>query len=169
MSEPRLDEIEVICASCSFPTVTDYDENGKVIGFREEEAPKTEEEALAEGWLDHGLGLFCPKCSLGLLEDLARDRAEGVETGASNDISEIIDRQWLRAKCPNASNDTVEQFVRMYRSLRLSQFRVLAGLEPLPMYTPVPETDEQAVEFLEVGRALGVVDVATIKQFGRKA
>lgn len=148
------DELTVVCASCSYPVVRELDEKGEVIAFREEVAPQTEEQAIAEGWLDHGLGLFCPKCSLAELEQQALDQAESAESGVNNDISELIDAQVMRSFCPTVSEDTISQFVKLFRSERLSKLRVKAGLEPIPIYTPVPKDEAQAEEFLAVTAAL---------------
>lgn len=149
------DELEVVCANCSFPVVEDRDPaTGEFLGHHEEPAPKTTEEALLEGWTDHGLGLFCPKCSLVVLEDLARDREAGASSGASADIGEIIDAHFMRGVCPSASEDTIGQFVRMFRSERLSKFRVLAGLEAISIYAPTPKDEQQALEFLDLAAAL---------------
>ena len=74
-------EIEVACAQCSFPAVSEYDEAGKLVNFYVAEgAPTTEEEAQEQGWVDHGLGLFCPTCSQDL--DEAMGDSAGFERGA---------------------------------------------------------------------------------------
>jgi hypothetical protein len=151
-----LDEIEVICAQCSYPTVAEYDQDGKIISFWEDpEAPKVEEEALAQGWYDFGLGLYCPRCSLSYLEERAREEQEGVVTGSQNDIGEIIDHEVLRALVPGVSEVVLTLFVRIFRHDRLSKLRVRAGLEPLePMTAPEPRDEAQALEILQVSRAL---------------
>jgi hypothetical protein len=140
-------ELSVVCANCSYPVVREYDDQGNVKGFREEVAPQNEEQALAEGWLDHGLGLYCPTCSLAVLEEQARDREAGAESGVNGDIGEIIDAQVLRSFVPGISEATVQEFVRMFRSERLSKLRAMAGLEPLPIYRPVAKDEAQAEEF----------------------
>lgn len=143
-------ELTVVCAQCSFPVIKEHDANGKVTGFHEEVGPADEEAALAEGWLDHGMGLYCPKCSLAVLEESAQAAYHSTHA----DIGEIIDAQVLRTFAPGASDDTVQQFVKMFRAERLSKFRVLAGMEPVQIPAPVPKSEEQAKEFLEVVAAL---------------
>jgi len=58
-----LDEIEVICAQCSYPIMSATHHDGRVVGFQMVEGPATIEEALSQGWTDTGMGLYCPKCS----------------------------------------------------------------------------------------------------------
>jgi hypothetical protein len=156
VAEGAPDELAVVCANCSYPVVKEFDDAGRAIGFREELGPKDEEQAQAEGWLDHGLGIFCPKCSLSLLEEQERDKAAGAQSGVLGDIGEMIDEQVMRSLCPGAGPDTIAQFVRMFRSERLSKFRVLAGLEPIAIFSPSPQSDAQAQEFLDLTRALEV-------------
>lgn len=155
MDLPNLDELEVVCAQCSFPTVSEFDEKGNVIGFHEEPGPKTEAQALAEGWLDHGLGLYCPKCSLSYLQESAADEAAGASTGASNDFGEILDSQFLKTMHPEVSEETIGIFVQILRRDRLSKLRARAGLPPLePLPPPEPKTEQQALEFIEVGESI---------------
>jgi hypothetical protein len=142
-------EIEVVCAQCSFPTVSEYDDKGTVVGFREEPGPRSEEEALKEGWLDHGMGLYCPKCSLAVLEETAAGAGQ-----ANGDIGEIVDEAVMKSLVPEASDYSVREFVRMFRSERISKFRVLAGLPPINLYMPVPRTEEEAREMVAIGAAL---------------
>lgn len=147
-------ELLVVCANCSYPVVREFDAKGDVTGFREEIGPATEEQAVAEGWLDHGMGLYCPKCSLTILEDQAKDNAAQAETGTAADFGEIIDTQVLRTFCPTASDDTIAQFVKLFRTERLNKFRVLAGLQSIPVFTPTPKDEDQVKEFTAVLKAL---------------
>lgn len=150
----NLDEIEVICTNCSFPTVTEYDEKGKVTSFREEEAPVSEEQALAEGWNDHGLGLYCPNCSLAYLEELHRDQEAGVAVGPSQDTGEILDEAFIRGLVPDALESVVMGYVRIFRADRLNKFRVKAGLPPIQVPAPVPADDAEARDWVRISEAL---------------
>ena len=143
-------ELAVVCPNCSYPVVKDYDEQGKMIGFREESGPLDEDQALEEGWLDHGLGLYCPKCSLLELERMAKEKAEGAESLVSGDMGEVVDASIIQGLVPSVSEGTLVQVVRMFRAERLNRFRVLAGMEMIKIPEPVPENDTQAQEFLIV-------------------
>lgn len=148
-------ELVVVCSNCSFPVVKEYDEGGNVIGFREEIAPVDEETALAEGWLDHGLGLFCPKCSMLELERLATERAVGAESSVTADFGMIVDSAVIKSLVPSVSEDTLKQFVEMFRCERLNKLRSLTGVgQILKLPAPQPKNDDQALEFLAVADAL---------------
>lgn len=154
---------EVVCCNCSFPTIAEYGDINEfghlpLKGFRVEEgAPRTLEDALKEGWTDHGLGLYCPKCSLSYLEDLAREQEQGVEVVVAGDLLEVVDAQILRGLVSTGvqvSDDTIDQFVKMYSSQRLNRFRVSMGLEPISLYQPTPKDEAQAEEFVTLGDAI---------------
>jgi hypothetical protein len=145
-------EIEVICQQCGFPTVATYDENGKLTGFHEEPGPATEDEALAQGWLDHGFGLYCPSCSLTHLEEQRQEEAQGVRVGAELDLDSMFERQALQGM--GVSEDTAEQFTALLRAQRYNKYRRLSGFEPLPLPTPTPKDEAQAEEFLRVAAVL---------------
>jgi hypothetical protein len=150
-----LDEIEVVCAQCAFPTVTEYDEEGNTTGFREEPGPKSEEEALAQGWLDHGLGFYCPKCSLAYLEERAADEAAGARSGATGDLGELLDEQFLKTMHPTVSDETIAVFVAILRHDRLGKLRAKLGLPGLdPVAAPQPRDEQQVLEFLEVSESI---------------
>lgn len=151
-------EIEVICSNCDFPTVVEYDETGKVKSFREEPAPKELEAALKEGWLDHGMGLFCPRCSLTYLEDLAKDKAEGATSGIGGDAFEVFDVMALRSLCPDLSEDTYAQFTKMYRGRRLAKARATLNLPMINIPAPFPKDDAQAQEFMRLVEAIQVAE-----------
>jgi hypothetical protein len=159
MSEETLDpadlqELEVVCAQCSFPMVQELNEEGETIGFRVESGPSNEEEAVAAGWTDHGLGLYCPKCSVAYLEDLARERAAEAGNYAGGGLSDMINGQIFRTFLPDVSSDTIDQFVRMFHSQRIAHLKAAAGLQPDPIYVPRPKDEAQAVEFLKVAELL---------------
>lgn len=71
---------EVVCGSCSFPIVQDLDEQGRYLGFHEEPAPATEEEALKEGWVEVEFGLLCPKCGPEFKTKTEKEVQEGAES-----------------------------------------------------------------------------------------
>lgn len=149
------EEIEVICCNCSFPVESIFDENGKFESFKEHPAPKTMEEAMEAGWLDHGLGLYCPKCSLTYLEDLERDQEAGAETGARSDYEELMNLAAFQEICPDVSIETARVFIAIFRHNRLRKLRAAMNLPPLePMATPEPKDEAQALEFLKVTEVL---------------
>jgi hypothetical protein len=150
MSNPTADELEVVCAQCSFPMVNKFDPDGTFIETIFETGPATYEEAVENGWHDLGLGLFCPKCSVAHLESEVREQAEGVERGAGGNVATLLDEQVLRTFLPDVSDDTIKQFVRMFQSSRVAHLMSLAGREAPPIFVPHPKTEEQAAEFLKV-------------------
>jgi hypothetical protein len=151
--DPFVEEIEIICANCSFPTVTEYDDQGRVKSFQELVGPKTYEEATAAGWLDHGLGLYCPQCSLRYLED--KERTEDDQAGAVFDFSSVVDQTILKALAPDISDQTIDIFIKVFKFDRLSKVRVRAGLGPLePLGIPVPENEHQAAEIIKLSELL---------------
>lgn len=149
------EEIEVICCNCSFPIEQLFDESGKFLSFKEHPAPKTMEEAMGAGWLDHGLGLYCPKCSLTYLEEVERDREAGAETGARSDYEEMMNLAAFQQLCPDVSIETARVFISIFRHNRLRKLRASLNLPPLePMATPEPKDEAQGLEFLKVTEAL---------------
>ena len=149
-----LEELEVVCAQCSFPMVQEKDENGEVTGFRVEPGPMTEEEAVAAGWHDLGVGLYCPKCSVAHLEDLAREREAEAGNYVGAGLGDMINGQVFRMFLPNVSSDTIDQFVRMFQSRRVAQLKTQLGMQPDPIFVPNPKDEAQAEEFLEVAALL---------------
>lgn len=146
-------ELNVVCAQCSFPAIEFRDEAGEIVEIEYAEGPETEEEAVELGWTDHGVGLFCPKCSVSLLEDMRRDR-EQFEEPRSEELSSTIDRSVITALCPNVSSDTVNQFVKMFAIERSNTLRIEAGLKTIPFPSLEPKDIGQEFEFLQVLEAL---------------
>lgn len=155
------EEIEVICSQCSFPTVTIMDDSGKtVVEFHEEPGPKTEEEALAGGWTDTGLGLLCPKCTVKYKADAAREQEEGVESGPGTErVPEIRTAVgattfggMLRAMHPNVSNLTISLFANLLDQHEMSKSDAVVEYEKLRF--PEPTTELQAREFLAVAETV---------------
>lgn len=135
-------ELEVVCAQCGFPVVAVLDDAGRVVDYQELEAPKTEDEAVAAGWLDHGQGLYCPKCSEAQLE------LEAEASHQNSDVQEMIDREALKALTPDVDSETIEGFVRVFHQDRLSKLRMRAGYPPLPPYEFHPKDAAQAKKVL---------------------
>jgi hypothetical protein len=158
-----LEEIEVVCVNCSFPTVTEYDDSGKVAAFREEEAPKTEEEALAAGWTDCGLGLNCPKCSASAAKEQALADEQGVESGASlnraKEAREAAEQTtyfgMLRAIHPEVSIETIGMFSELLRAYE-SGGRGASTPEEIEKFVAwmAPKTEKQAAEYLAVAETV---------------
>lgn len=148
-----IEELEVVCSNCSFPTVDEFNEDGTFKGFRIEPCTNDLEAALAEGWLDHGMGLVCPKCSLSYLADLERDREAGATNHVGGDGQEIVDAMVLRGLAPEVSEETIELFVQIFRTDRLNKLRALAGY-PSITRTPVPKDEAQALEVIRLGDIL---------------
>lgn len=164
MSETLPTEIEVICSVCSFPTVTEEDENGKLLNFREEEAPKTEEEALAAGWTDSGLGLNCPPCSAKAAEEAKLAEEQGEQTGAGPINAELREAMkavekttyygMLRELHPTASLETIGLFAGILRACEGSRRpSTPEELEKFLAFT-APKTEEQALEYLAVAETV---------------
>lgn len=150
----ELQELEVVCAQCSFPMVQELDEEGEVAGFHIEPGPASEEEAVAAGWTNHEMGLYCPKCSVAYLEELAREREAEAGNYAGGGLSDMINGQIFRTFLPDVSRDTIDQFVRMFHSQRIAQLKAAAGMQPDPIYVPHPKNEVQAKEFLKVAELL---------------
>jgi hypothetical protein len=150
-SETPDQALEFVCVECSFPVVAQHDETGRLIGYKQEATPTTEEEALNAGWTDHGMGMVCPSCSLSHLEDLVRQ--EDTETAAL-DFDEFLDAQVMRALAPAVGDATIQEFVKVFKTERLNKLRIKMGLEGIPGYIPVPKDEEQAKEFLALTAAL---------------
>ena len=91
-------DLAVSCATCGYPVITEYytrtprkgspaAASGVVKGgvrkvTVRQGAPKTEEEALAKGWLETERGLVCPDCGKKVNEEIAKEKEEGGEGGA---------------------------------------------------------------------------------------
>ncbi len=156
MDLPLLDEIEVVCSQCSFPTVTEYDDEGKVLAFREEDAPKTEDDALAAGWTDSGLGLLCPPCSAKAVEEAKLAEAQGETTGAGGVPKETLRKVesettyygMLKSMHPEVSEGTIGVFVEI---LKLNDS---GDLDEISERLPQPVDEAQALEFLEVAETV---------------
>lgn len=144
-----LSELEIVCANCSYPAVTTYDEEGKLLSYEEAPgAPKTEEEAAKMGWYDHGVGLYCPKCSLQALQD-------SDESSVGFDAAEVIDRQVLKSFVADLDPRVEEAFVNIFRYDRLRKLREKLGLPKLdPMTPPAVEDDIMAEQFIAINKKL---------------
>lgn len=164
MSE-NVEEIEVICSNCAFPTVTEKDDAGKVTGFREEEAPKTEEDALAAGWTDSGLGLLCPPCSVKAGEEAKIAEAQGEVTGvgavdpAVREAMKAVEKTtyWgmLRELHPDVSLETIKVFSELLMAYDGADKRP-SSPEEIERYLTyaAPKTEAQALEYLAVAETV---------------
>jgi hypothetical protein len=163
MSDALSDEIEVICSNCSFPTMVEYDDGGKVKEFVELEAPKTEEAALEAGWTDSGLGLLCPPCSAKAAADAKLAEAQGEVTavgGVDPAAREAMKAAklgtyfgMLKSMHPEISDATLHNFANVLRGFEggtgLDRPLNLEELESLTGYYG-PKDEAQAAEYLVV-------------------
>lgn len=145
--------------------MVEYDDTGKVKEFVELEAPKTEEAALEAGWTDSGFGLLCPQCSQAAAKETALEKELGVESGAKlerkgNEIQQAIQATtyygMLKALHPEISTDTIAAFSHLLFQNDLSKHSDTGGGPPLSerVKALVPETEEQAREFLIVAETI---------------